>query len=364
MANEFFSSDYYPIYELTRGGTQECVHFGAVSVVNSLGEKIAWYGNPAAVTFLRSSAKPFQALPFIERNGNTVFGLTPREVAIICASHSGTDTHVEVLSSLQSKVHVLESQLLCGVHDPLDKTTRDEMRKRGEISTSNRHNCSGKHTGMLAFENLLEITNEEVDGTIPYIESQHAVQKHILRTFSEMTDVSIENIHLGVDGCSVPTFAVPLENAALAYARLSDPEGAGINSRYRQLACHYITKSMMDHPFMVGGPARFDTRLMEVTHGRIVSKGGAEGYQAIGIMAGGLKKNSPGVGITLKIADGDARGKVCSAVAMDVLRQLGALSIDELDQLSEFGPGINIYNWRKIEAGEGHPIFTLETPSP
>jgi len=332
MIEELYSPDYYPIYELTRGGTQECVHFGAISVVNSLGENIAWYGSPRAITFLRSSAKPFQALPFIERNGNTVFGLTPREVAIICASHSGTDTHIEVLSSLQSKANILESQLLCGIHDPLDKTTREEMRKRGENSTSNRHNCSGKHSGMLAFENLLEISDEEVDKTIPYIESQHAIQKHIVRTFSEMTDVPMESIHVGVDGCSVPTFAVPLENAALAFARLSDPEGAGIKSQDRLLACRYITKSMMDYPFMVGGPGRFDTRLMEVTNGRIVSKGGAEGYQAVGIMAGGLGTDSSGVGITLKISDGDARGKVCSAVTLEVLRQLGALSADELDQ--------------------------------
>jgi L-asparaginase II len=112
---------YLPVYELSRGNTVESIHDGAVAVVDVTGKLIAWYGDPNATTFLRSSAKPFQALPFIESRGHEAFGLTPKEIALLCASHSGTDEHVAVARSIQAKTGVQEVELLCGVHEPMDR---------------------------------------------------------------------------------------------------------------------------------------------------------------------------------------------------------------------------------------------------
>jgi L-asparaginase len=116
---------------------------------------------------------------------------------------------------------------------------------------------------------------------------------------------------------------------------------------------------MMAAPEMVAGPGKFDTRLMQVCQGRIISKGGAEGYQQIAIMPGVLNDNSPGIGIALKISDGDARSRARPAVILDVLRQLGAINENELAQLAEFGPQVAVVNWRKLHVGDGYPILTL-----
>jgi L-asparaginase II len=350
---------YQPLFGLTRGGTLESLHFGAIAVVKATGDLVAWYGNPHAVTFLRSSAKPFQALPFIEHGGQATYNLTPREIALICASHSGTDQQVAVVEAIQVKTGVAESDLLCGVHFPYDEPTAEALRERNEQPTPNRHNCSGKHTGMLAFTHMLEQEDEFDAENLPYIDPRHPIQREILKTLAEMCRMPVSEVKLGTDGCSAPNFAVPLERAALAYARLSDPVAGQVRPQNRAAACRTITSSMMFNPDMVAGPGRFDTRLMEVGQGKIVAKGGAEGYQAIGLLPGAMGANSPALGIALKISDGDLKSRARSAVTLEVLHQLGALSSKQLDLLAEFGPRRPIYNWRKIEVGESHPNFQL-----
>ena len=141
---------FEPLVELTRGGIVESVHLGALAAVDSEGKLLAAYGNPDRVSFPRSSMKPLQALPFVEDGGPEHFGLTEEELAILCASHHGTDEHVRVLRSIHAKVGLQELDLQCGVHWPPDKATVLAMRERGEEPTPYRHNCSGKHSGMLA----------------------------------------------------------------------------------------------------------------------------------------------------------------------------------------------------------------------
>lgn len=345
---------YKPMLELTRGQTVESLHHGAVAVADAHGKLIASYGDPFSVTFLRSSAKPFQILAFLRHGGQAIYHLTQREIAIMCASHSGTDAHLEVLHSIQEKANIDESELLCGVHFPMDDTTADLMRARGEKPTPNRHNCSGKHSGMLAFAKL---QNEKT--SFDYLDPHHPIQHEILQTVAALCQMKVEDIHLGVDGCSAPNFAMPLYHAAVGYARLSDPDEGKVAPPDLAQACKTAAAAMMAHPDMVGGPGRFDTRLMDVTGGRIVAKGGAEGYQGIGIMPGALGPHSPALGIALKIADGDLRGKARPAAAMEVLNQLGALSSEESAALAEFGPTFAIQNWRSLVVGRAEPIFKL-----
>ncbi len=359
-------SPYHPIFELSRGNIPESVHFGALVVVDSHGRLVAHYGDPQAVTFLRSSAKPFQAMPLFEHGGQAAYDLTPREMALICASHSGTDEHYSAAKTLQAKTGVKESDLLCGTHELSHRPTIEAMRQRNEALTPNRHNCSGKHTGMLAYTLLKHISLEQGPDNPPYIHPDHPVQKEILQTFAEMCDLEPRQIVVGIDGCSVPTFAVPLYNAALAYARLCDPSAL---RPARAAVCRAITAAMTSNPFMVGGPDSFDTHLMEAAAGRILCKEGAEGYQAIGILPGALGAGSPGMGVILKISDGDldahsrphgeGAGHVRPAVALEALSQLGVLSAQEKAALCEYGPIFPIHNWRNLEVGRGAPAFNL-----
>jgi L-asparaginase II len=353
-------SPYLPVYELTRGKTVESIHAGAIAVVEVTGKLLAWYGNPEAVTFLRSTAKPFQALPFIENGGHLAFGLTPKEIALLCASHSGTDEHAAVAASIQLKASIDESELLCGVHEPMDPATAEALRQRQEAPAPNRHNCSGKHSGMLAYRQLKLQRGEQLPPDLPYIDPAHPIQQEIIQAFAGMCQVPVEQVAAGIDGCSAPNFAVPLRAAALGFARLSDPEAGEVQPAARTAACHTLTAAMMSHPDMVGGPNRFDTRLMQLTRGRMVSKGGAEAFQGIGLMPGALGPGSPAVGIALKIADGDNRQIVHQAVSLEVLRQLNALSPAELSALSDMGPCLPRYNWRKIEVGASYPVFQLD----
>ena len=355
------SQNYLPVIELTRGvsltdeQTLESVHFGAITAVDVKGQLFAWYGDPNTVTFLRSSAKPFQALPFIERGGHTAYNLTPREIALICASHSGTDEHVMVVRSIQEKAHVQETNLLCGVHSPIHEPTAKSLRQRNEQPTPNRHNCSGKHSGMLAFARLENLPIEN------YIDPNHPIQKLILQTFAEMCGLPLGEVKTGTDGCSAPNFAVPLYNAALGFARLCDPESGNVHPKARCEACRVITHAMTNNPDMIAGPERFDTQLMEITHGRILAKGGAEGFQGIGLMPGALGPGSPAIGIAIKIADGDQKGRAVPAVSLEVLRQMSALSADDLAALANFGPVTQITNWRKLVVGELMPCFKLQS---
>lgn len=345
------TEQYLPIFETTRANTVETIHYGAVVVVDSTGRLSAWQGDPQRITYMRSSAKPLQALPFIEIGGDQTYHLTSREIAIICASHDGTDMHVEVIRSIQTKADIDEGDLLCGTHDPMHKPTAEALKARTELPTPNRHNCSGKHSGMLAYARMLGLPIAD------YINPDHPIQENILTAISEMCSIPKEKIALGIDGCSAPVFAMPLYHAAWGYARLSDPRWLPPE---RAAACRRITSAMIAHPEMVGGEGRFDTRLMQVCEGRILAKGGAQGYLALGVMAGARGSDSPGIGITIKISDGDREGNVRPAVALDVLQTLGVITEKELAALEEFGPAKPVHNWRKIVVGESHPLVRLE----
>jgi L-asparaginase II len=345
------NSSYLPLVELTRGDIIESIHFGALAVADRTGRLIASYGAPDLVTFLRSSAKPFQALPFIESGGAQTYQLESAEIALICASHSGTDEHVAAVKALQAKVGISETDLMCGTHAPLDEATQEAMRWRGEEPGPNRNNCSGKHTGMLASSRMHGWSKAN------YLEISQPLQQGILEAFAEMCDLSPKQVQIGIDGCSAPNFAVPLRNAALAFARLCDPQAL---SETRAQACRAISSAMMAHPFMVAGPGRFDTCLMEAGAGKIVAKGGAEGYQGIGLLPDALGPGSPALGIALKVSDGDLKGRARPLASLEVLRQLGALTAQQLETLSEFGPRLPVNNRRKIEVGEARPAFQLQ----
>ena len=353
---------YEPLIEVTRGKIVESIHFGAFAVVNSSGKLLVSVGDPDTYSFLRSSAKPFQALPFVERGGVKHFELTECELALICASHSGTDEHLKVVTGLQQKIGIREEQLLCGRHPIIDEPTAEAMLVRDEQPRINRHNCSGKHSGMLAHAKMRNLSLND------YIQKDHPVQQTILRAFSEMCNLDPARVEIGIDGCSVPTFAVPIRQAAFAIARLCEPiqlEETRVN------ACKEITHAMTSNPEMVAGPGRFDTDLMNVSSRMILSKAGAEGYQVVGLMPGALGAGSPGIGIALKISDGDLGGHIRPTfpglstdsrarpiAILSILKHMGALSSMQLDKLAGYDVR-SICNWQKIPVGEYRTVFHL-----
>lgn len=347
-------SNYTSLVEVTRGPIVESVHFGAIAVVDSHGKLIASCGDPGTVTYMRSSSKPLQVIPFVESGGVEKYHLTPKELAILCASHNGTDDHVSVIEGIQKKTGAKETDLLCGTHPPSHQPTLEALRLRGEKPGPNRHNCSGKHNGFLAYALLRNLPIED------YINPEHPIQRTILETFSEMCSIDPKSVHIGVDGCSAPVFGLPLRDAALGYARLADPNALSIQ---RAKACMAITSAMAEFPVMVGGPGEFDTDLMQAAGGGIVTKTGAEGYQSVGILPGALKPGSPGIGISIKISDGDTLYRARNLVTLEVLRQLG-YKFDPAREAALAGYGIHpVLNWRKIEVGMIQPCFKLEFPN-
>ena len=215
-------------------------------------------GNPDHVANLRSSAKPFQALSLVESGGADAFGFSERELAIVCASHSGTDDHVAVLRGLQARLGVDETNLSCGVHWPMFEPTTQAMRARGEKPTSNRHNCSGKHTGMMAhaLTRLLHGRLHQPAASHPAVHPGGLCRDGQPATRRSDPD--------GMDGCSAPNFAVPLFNAAYAMRcwpiRLACPS--------RAAALQRIFQAMTANPDMVAGPERFDTLIMGMMGGK------------------------------------------------------------------------------------------------
>src|ERR1044071_5877920 len=166
--------DTQPLFETTRGHIVESIHYGSIAVVDANGELISSYGDPQAVAFLRSSAKPFQALPFVERGGVEDFGFTQRELSLSCASHNGSALHVQTIEGMQKKVGIEEMNLQCGTHMPDDVDEFKSMIVNNRKPTPNYNNCSGKHTAMLAHAKMRGLPLES------YLDINHPIQQDIL----------------------------------------------------------------------------------------------------------------------------------------------------------------------------------------
>ena len=337
--------------KVVRGETVESIHRGHLIIVDGAGEIIASLGDPGTVTFWRSSAKPFQAIPILKSGAMDRFGFIEEEVALSCGSHSGEAFHVDAARRMLEKCGLSEADLRCGAHDPFsDKVTRDMIRA-DERPTQLHNNCSGKHAAMLAFA---KHTGADLK---TYERLENPVQQSILECVSEFTDVAAGEIKIGVDGCAAPNFAVPVAAMARAFVRLVvPPESFNLETRETS---RRIARAMMSHPEMIGGTERLDTLIMQALPGRIVSKIGAEGVYSAGVLPS--QRWEKGLGIALKIEDGD--DKRARAVALiEVLRQLGVLDESADEKLREYSP-MAIKNRRRDTVGEVVPAFDLRAVS-
>ncbi len=334
------------LVEVARGSIVESQHHGVLVVAATDGRIIASVGDPDRVTYLRSAAKPFQALAVVESGAADHFGLTERELAVICGSHAAEPQHLEAVRSILSKIGLREDALRCGAHMPIHEETARSLLCTGQSPQPIHNNCSGKHSGMLA---LCRYWGAEV---VTYLEPDHPVQVANRRVVAEMAGLRPEELIIGVDGCSVPTFALPLRAAARAYARLCDPRDL---PPARQAACRRIVAAMQAYPEMVGASkGNLDSDLMRIADGRVVSKGGAEGFQGVGVLP---RAGRPALGLALKVEDGlgdRARG----LATVEALRQLHVLDENDLRSLVRYGRR-PLHNWRGVPVGELRPLLTL-----
>lgn len=336
------------LVEVTRGAITESRHRGHVVAIEPDGAIVAFLGAPETVTFLRSSAKPHQAIPLIVSGAADHFGFDEREVALACASHSGEPIHTEIAASMLRKIGLGEDALRCGVHEPFSPEVTQELRASGKEPNVLQNNCSGKHAGMLALAKFLGAPTETYDS------ADNPVQLAIADVVSQFSDIALEDISVGVDGCGVPVFGVTMKAMALMYARLVAPPSQFDDQT--RAACERIVAAMTSHPELIGGTKdRLDTEMMRAAKGSLVSKVGAEGVYTAGVRPCPTWPN--GLGLALKIEDGDDH-RARPTVVIESLHQLGVLTDEARDAVAKYA-FFPIRNRRGEVVGEVHAAFDL-----
>lgn len=312
--------------KVIRGDTVESLHRGHLIAIDGDGRVHLSVGDPQTVTYFRSSAKPFQAIPVITSGAADAFGFTEDEIAMACASHSGEPFHVEIAARMLEKAGLSESDLRCGKHLPFYEKEAERLLRANEEVTQLHNNCSGKHAAMLAFAKHI---GADLDS---YNQLQNPIQQDILRAVSIFCEISINEIAIGIDGCCAPNFAMPLSSMARSFLNLVAPSEDFADADTRS-ASQRIVSAMLAFPELIGGSERLDTMLMKAAPGRFISKVGADGVWLCGVRPTDRYPN--GLAIALKIEDGnDVRAR--PVVIVEVLKRFGLLAIDALPELSPY----------------------------
>ena len=326
------------LVEVTRGALVESGHRGAVAIADADGRVLLALGDIERPLYPRSAVKALQALPLIESGAADAFGLGAAELAIACASHSGEDAHIDAVRALLAKAGLDEQQLACGAHWPIGERASRELMRAGKSPTAIHNNCSGKHAGMLATAVHLGFD------TSGYERPEHPVQQEIRRVISEVCGVELEGDDMGIDGCSVPTFALSLAAVATGFARLASGRGL---ERERAKAARRLMDACFAAPDLVAGEGRFDTIVMRGLRGAAFVKGGAEGVHCAALPA-------LGIGIAVKVDDGTKRG------AEMVLAILLAKLVAGAEQVLAGQLAGEMRTWRGVKVGAVGPAPALK----
>ncbi|MDP4823398.1 MAG: asparaginase [Aestuariivirgaceae bacterium] len=324
--------------EVTRGNAVESRHLGAFCVMGPGGTVLASAGDIIAPIFPRSAIKAFQALPLLESGAADRYGFTDEEIALCVSSHNGEPDHLRVARSMLAKAGVTEADYECGSHWPYDLPALRDMIAKGETPHDVHNNCSGKHAGMLAFA---KASGVDLKG---YVGIEHPVQQAVAKTMGEICDVDLSEQIWGIDGCSVPTWALPLKNLARGFQRLASGEDL---SETRKAACQRIIKAACAHPFMVAGTDRFCTDVMKAVP-RAFVKTGAEG-----VFCGAVPH--AGIGIAVKCDDGTHRASETAMAA--VLAGLDCWTAEERAALQGFARQ-SIKSRKGVEIGEVRAVIS------
>lgn len=310
----------------------ESVHHGDIVAVSN-GQIEYAYGDPYKRTFWRSSAKPFQVVPFILAGGIEKFNIESHELALMTSSHGGEKEHVKTVRSILDKMNQTEDILDCGSSPPMHAKSYREMLKTGQDFGPCNNPCSGKHSHMIGLGLIksLDLTN--------YIDKNHIIQETMLETIAVFTQLSKDKIDIAIDGCGVPVFGLPIYNMALAYNKMQNP------------SMKLIKDAMVSHPYYVAGTDRLDTIIMEETQGHILAKLGAEAVYCMTDLANNI-------GIAMKISDGNYRA--LDALVPELLLKHKHITTDEYDKIKK-RLKLDIKNHRNEIVG--HYAFNLKEPS-
>lgn len=304
-----------PLAALYRGGLSESVHRGRYAACDAGGNILDSGGETGDPVWVRSSAKPFQALPLLVSGAAEALGLTDEEIAVACGSHGGEEAHLAAVRSILRKAGLQEGELQSGAHPPLNVAATEALTRAGKRPGPVHGNCSGKHAGMLA---LCAYRGWE---TGSYRSRNHPVQREILGAVSQMCGLGEGEVYIGGDGCGAPAFALPLRSLATGFARLASGTGNDSTPEPFGAAVERVRRSMIGNPFMVAGTGRLDTRLMQSVD--LVCKSGAEGVFAAGL--------PDGTGLAIKVSDG--AGRAVEPAALSLLGRLGVESLPVSDTL-------------------------------
>lgn len=329
-----------PLVAVERGGYVGSLHRGTIAVANPSGEVSLAVGDVRQPVFLRSAAKPFQVMPAVLSGGIEFFGLTQQELAILCASHAAEQRHIDTVLAVLDRIGLPEDALRCGIHPPIHQPTA-EARIRNRLPPSPVcNNCSGAHTGMLV---ACRAMGWPID---TYGDPGHPLQimtREILATFAALPADAVE---FGIDNCAVPAFRLPIDHAATGFARLATGEQL---PQHLAEAAATVRSAMMAHPWMIGGEDSFDSHLMDVAEGTVVCKGGAEGFQGVGMTGLAL-------GMAIKISDGNARG--VPPATMQVLAHLRPFPEEHFQRLERFRRPVAT-NLQGEVIGRVLPVFSI-----
>jgi L-asparaginase II len=316
---------------ILRGPVIESAHRGAYAFVDNKGAVIAHAGDIAHPVYPRSAIKAFQCLPVIESGAADHFGFTDEEIALCCSSHNGEPEHVRVAAAMLAKCGGAEALYECGSQWPDRMDDRAKLIETAQKPRDIHNNCSGKHAGMIALAKHLGVD------PAGYTRLEHPVQRAIAKAYGEICDYDLSAAPVGIDGCSVPTWAVPLANIAHGFARLTHQTHA---------AGQRIMRSARNHPFMIAGTGRFDTKIMQAVP-RLFVKVGAEG-----VFCGAIPHVQ--LGFALKIDDGAVR-----AAEVAIAKALSTLDVwthEEQAALESFSHS-TMKNWTKKEVGAAQAAF-------
>lgn len=300
------------LVEVLRGAVVESAHRGAISVFDGDGTPAWEIGDTARPVFPRSAVKAIQALPLVESGAADAYGFGDRELALACASHSGEPAHVDLARSMLARAGLDETALECGWHWPSNHEAIVALARAGRSPNALHNNCSGKHAGFLCTCRHLGVDHRG------YVKAGHAEQEMVRDAMEAVTGAAHDTDHRGIDGCSIPTYAIPLRDLARGFARMAT--GSGLGSA-RAKAASRLLSACMAEPFLVAGTGRADVALMQAAPGRIFVKTGAEGVYCAALPELGL-------GIALKCDDGAGRAAevMVAAVLARLLRADEALS--------------------------------------
>ena len=329
-----------PLVELTRGGHSECLHFGAVAVVDRYGTVLAHAGSPQFVSFTRSTLKVLQALPLLQSGAAQALGLSQAELALLCASHNGEAMHVQTAESILAKAGQDYRVLRCGCHVPGLFTLLDKAPPDGLAYDERHHNCSGKHAGFVA------MCVQQGWPVQDYTEPAHPLQRAVRAAVARAVGMREEDMPMGIDGCSAPNYAMPLARLAHGYARLAT--GAADTEFGDSFAL--LGEAMTAHPDLVSGTGRNDLALMRAGRGDWISKIGADGVQV-------MASKSRGEAFAIKISDGNKPALYAATIA--VLEQLGWMDEVQAAELDVWR-GADILSARGLAVGARTACFGLE----